>query len=210
MYINFNKFKLLDLSEIQVFLLCAIKNKAVDYLQEHFEEHREYFESKGFVKYIKGKKDTPKYELVRLDKKGEKLLKELSSSLEVSEDNKRLGEWLITFYKNRKGGIVKNKTETLRRLQWFSDQTGLERNDLAVLLKLYIQDTFVGDIKDLEEAKTLNPRLHLSNEAGNIFWRPLNHLQKHYKLDESPLYEYYTDFREYFEKHIEKLNASNK
>lgn len=208
MYINLKNFLNSDLSEVQVFLLCAIKNKFVEYIEVHLDSHKEYFESEGLIKYIKGNKNTPVYELVRLEKKAERLLKNLSSSLEVSDDNRTLGDWLISYYKTRKGGIVKNKTETLRRLQWFSDQTGLERNDLAILLKLYIQDTFVGDIKDLEEAKALNPRLHLSNEVGNIFWRPLNPLQKHYKLDESPLYEYYTDHREHFEKHREKLNES--
>lgn len=207
MYINLKNFLNSDLSEVQVFLLCAIKNKFVKYIEMHLDTYKEYFESEGLIKYIKGNKNTPVYELVRLEKKAERLLKNLSSSLEISDDNRKLGDWVISYYKTRKGGIVKNKTETLRRLQWFSDETGLERNALALLLKMYIEDTYIGDIKDFEEAKQINPRLHLSNEAGNIFWRPLNHLQKHYKLDESPLYEYYESFREAFEHRLSKLNS---
>lgn len=196
MFINFEKFTTLNLTEQFIFTLCAVKNKATIYLEDNFEVHRLQMEDKGYIKYVKPtRKGQPLYELVRIDKKGEKLLKDLSSATNISEDTKVLGEWLIKYYKDKKGGIVKNKTETLRRLQWFTDETGIVKNDLAVLLKNYLSDVYDPDCGlSITEAKEQNPRLQLSYEVANIFWRPRDNFDRHYKLDDSPLYNYYLEF----------------
>lgn len=209
MFINFEKFEKYGYTEEMIFLLCAIKNKALDYVKEKFETHRELFESKDLIKYVKKTKASQElFELVRIDKKGEKLLKDLSSSVSVSEDVEVLGNWVINYYKKRKGGIVTNKTETLRRLQWFSDETGLVKNSLAVLIKCFINDTYSPESGlTIEQAKEENPRLQLSNEAGNIFWKPRDRFARHYNLDDSPLYAYYTDFKDIIQPLIDQHNA---
>lgn len=207
MFINFEKYRKTKLSEKEVFLLCAIKNKDFQYIKDSVEMLIEKFVEGGLAKYIKGKKQEPQYEKVRLTPKGEKLLKDLSSS-SVSEDTKILGDWLINYYKNREGGIVKNKAETLRRMQWFSDETGLTKNRLAVLLKSYISNTYNPEMGvSFEEYKKENPRAVLSNMVDNVFWSPPNIYSRHYKIEESPLYSYYQDNIEVIENLLKKYNG---
>lgn len=204
MYINFDTYNRKGLTEVEIFTLCAIKNKAVEYLYENFSKVQEKLEKDGYIKYVKGKKDSKLEELVRLDKKGEKVLKDLSSSASITEENKKLSEWVINFYKTKKGGIVKNKTETARRCEWFSNETGWVEKKLAILLMLFINDTYDQNSGlSLSEYKEQNPRMVLSNLCDNIFWSPSNNFARHYKLDESPLYQYYLDNQKYVEEQWE-------
>lgn len=203
MFINFrvlNKF--LEQFSLHDFLyLCAVK-------QQDEESIKEIGEKISVIRllehnYIK----TLKNGEVRLDKKGTELLNKISKSDEITSDTEQFANWLISVYKGREDGIVKNKTECKRRLQWFQDQTGLYRNHLALLLKCFMGDTYTKESGlSIQEFKEQNPRMVLSNLVDNIFWTPKNNFARHYNLDDSPLWNYYQDNMEYIEEVWRKNN----
>jgi len=194
MYLNFkilNKFQE-QFSFSDLLYLCAVK-------QQDKENQEKYYSSQKLLEqgYIK----TLKSGEVRLDKKGTELLKNISKSDEITEDTEKLCEWLVKVYKDREDGIVKNKQELKRRCQWYQDQTGIYKNKLALLLQLFIQDSYTKETGlTINEFKAENPRMVLSNMVDNVFWKPKDNFARHYNLTDSPLYQYYEDNKEYIEK----------
>ena len=143
MYINLTLFKNTDLSADQLLNLVYIKQVAPEMINVEFLKE---FEERGYIKYNKRKNASQNVqELVRLDKKGKDLLVKLSFEGTVDEECEKLGAWLISQYKNTDGKIVKNKTEILRRLQWYKTITGISGNFLALLISCAIKDTYNND-----------------------------------------------------------------
>lgn len=192
MYINFDKLnsflKEFDLEDL--FYLLAVKQKDQENIEKY---HSEKIANSDYVKSLKsGEK--------RIDKKGEKLLKDLSSSSKVTEEIKTISDWIYKNFKDREGGIVKSKLELERRLLWFSEQTGWQKNKLALLISTFIMNTYSKESGlSIEEAKKENPRMVLNNIAENMLWTPPNHFSRIYKLEESPLNRFYEDNEEYIE-----------
>lgn len=196
MFINFNTFRKLKLTEEFVFFLLAVKSEDEHYI-ENFKDKEKSLEE-GYIKQIKSGD-------YRLDKKGKEILNKLSKSDAITEDNQKLSDWVINFYKNKKGGIVRNKVETARRCQWFSDETGWVKNQLAVVLMLFINDSYDQSTGlSLDEFREQNPRMVISNLCENIFWAPKNNFARHYNLDDSPLHNYYLDNQQYIEEQWKK------
>lgn len=197
MFINFNQFRKLKLTEEFVFFLLAVKSEDKEYI-ENFNDKQKSLEE-GYIKQIKSGD-------YRLDKKGKEILNKLSKSDKISEETERLAEWITNYYKNKKGGIVRNKKELQRRISWFSDQTSIRGNALAILISCYINDSFDERLGlSMQEFKEQNNgRMTLSFIPENVFWKPLNHFQKNYTLDESSLYNYYLDNQKYIEEQWKK------
>lgn len=197
MYINFNQFRKLKLTEEFVFFLLAVKSEDKEYI-ENFNDKQKSLEE-GYIKQIKSGD-------YRLDKKGKEVLNKLSKSDKISEETEKLAEWIANYYKNKKGGIVRNKKELQRRISWFSDQTSIRGNALAILISCYINDSFDESLGlSMQEFKEQNNgRMTLSFIPENVFWKPLNHFQKNYTLDESSLYNYYLDNQKYIEEQWKK------
>ena len=196
-YINFNQFRKLKLTEEFVFFLLAVKSEDKEYI-ENFNDKQKSLEE-GYIKQIKSGD-------YRLDKKGKEVLNKLSKSDKISEETEKLAEWIANYYKNKKGGIVRNKKELQRRISWFSDQTSIRGNALAILISCYINDSFDESLGlSMQEFKEQNNgRMTLSFIPENVFWKPLNHFQKNYNLDESSLYNYYLDNQKYIEEQWRK------
>ena len=192
MYLNFNTFRKLKLTEEFVFFLLAVKSEDEHYI-ENFKDKEKFLEE-GYIKQIKSGD-------YRLDKKGKEILNKLSKSDAITPETEKLAEWIANFYKNKKGGIVRNKKELQRRIQWFIDETSIKRNALAILISSYINDSFDESLGlSMQEFKEQNDgRMTLSFIPENVFWKPLNHFQKNYTLDESSLYNYYLDNQKYIE-----------
>lgn len=191
MYLNFNTLYKSGLMEElgNLMFLIALKQKDLEATDLYYNgDVVEEWLEKGWIKRLK------KGEL-RIDSKGELLLKELSSSDGgVSESTTKIVEWLIKVYKSKPNGIVKNKKETLRRCQWWVDQTGIDENKLALLLKSFMADSYDPSLgTSIEEQRKVNPRLVISLMTDNIFWTPPNNFARHYTLDDSPLWRYYED-----------------
>lgn len=194
MYINFNKLHRSGITLEQLFFMCAIQQREPQEILDMYynEEVVQEFLERGFFKRLK-KGD------LRMDTKGTKFLKEVSSSGDITSETEIIVDWLIQVYKSRNGG-VRNKKETQRRCQWFSDETGIVGNRLAVLLRCFVQDVYQQDTgQSIEEARADNPRLQLSVLIDNIFWNPPNNFARNYTLDNSPLWNYYDEHTEYIE-----------
>lgn len=197
MYIDLEYLSKKELSPNELVCLVAIKQGFKKLINE---DYLEKFSEQGFIKYVKGKKDSQLVDLVRLDKKGKDLLVRLSYAGVVDEETDRLSAWLMNVYKNKEGGFVKNKAEFKRRLHWFKTITKIEGNFLAILINLSLQDMYdVNCGVSYFDYKKDNPRTILSNLGENLFFRPDSHFDKHYTLDKSPLYTYYEDNIEHVE-----------
>ena len=202
MFINFSLFEKSNLLPSDLVFLAAIKNKEVEYLIKNLtESDYNRFKELSLVKHIKAKKkDEHPYISLRLEKKTEELLINLSFEGAVDEETEILVSWLINVFKSKSGGIIKNKTEIRRKCMWFKTITNITGNKLAVLLQCFIQDTYnEQDGLTVKEFMEQNPRGVLNNMLDNLFFSPTSVFDKHYTLDKSPLYNYFTDNQEYVE-----------
>jgi len=196
MYIN---FKIIDkfLKEFKIedlFFILAVKQQD----QENIEEYCNLSSSQKLLdlKYLKRIKNGN----LRIDKKGTEFLRDLEKSDEISESTEVIAEWLIKTYKDKEGGIVKNKTETKRRIQFFSDQTGFTHNKLAILLGIYLANVYDKNSgQSLQEFMAENRMGVISYLADNICWKPKDNFARHYNLNDSPLYQFYLEHQEYVE-----------
>ena len=195
MFINFNIYKKHNLTPEHLINLLAVKQKQAEEINTDVLGR---FEELGYVTYTKGKKNQDIRELVRLSDKGKKLLTDLSFEGVVDEESEKIRDWVVSVYKNKNGGIVKNKTELGRRIHWFKTITDIRGNFLAVLIQCVMQDTYDPECgQNFYDAKKENPRLILSNLAENLFFSQQSHFDKHYTLDKSPLFTYFEDNQEY-------------
>lgn len=205
MFINFKVLKNLknySLDENSLYLLCAINQvEEQEVIDLYYDDKliKEWL-SLGFIKELKKGG-------YRIDKKGRELLKRLSSSVDIEQETHTIVDWLVNVYKGKPGGIIKNKTETKRRCQWFSDNTGLTRNKLALLLQSFMLDTYNPESGlTIEQYGKENPRMVLSNMLDNVFWKPPNNFARNYTLDNSPLYTYLENNYEF----VEEIWRNNK
>lgn len=165
----------------------------------------DYSSVSEYVKFVNRKNKTQTlHDLVRLDKKGNKLLVDLFT-YSPDEDTKKLVDWVIETYKGI-GKFCKNKKEAYKRCQFFSENSGIKRNKLAILIQTFMQNVYNPEVHgdNFYEAKKENPYLVLSNQVENIFWNKPNIFAKHYNLDDSPLYNFYLENEEHFLKQFER------
>jgi len=206
MYLNLSKFLKSDLVPEDILYLTAIKQNAagknVEFLSTYLTDSKvAEYENQDFIKTVKGKKTDSTYFLLRTTDKANKLLAELSYAADVDGETEVLFNWLQSVYKSKPNGIIKNKIETKRRIQWFKSITGISGNYLALLLAEFISDSFVPENDEkFIDFKKQNPRAVLSNMLDNICWTPRNDRSVHYTLEDSPLYNYYQDNLEHINK----------
>jgi len=202
MYINFKISSSLLCGDIEK--LTAIKQKEIEWLSKNLPDtDLRRFEELSLISRVKTKKknESP-LESLRLSDKGKKLLMDLSYEGAPDEQTNILLNWLIQIYKSKKNGIIKNKTECARRLFWWKTITKIEGNKLAVLLSQFVADSFIPEnpknfAEEFREFKENNSRGVISNMLDNICWQADSMFDKHYTLDKSPLYRYYTDNEEF-------------
>lgn len=201
MYINLAQIgKKLVRGDLEI--LVALKQVNTDYLLNELSENDlKRFEDLDFIERVKTYKKTDHpYKCLRLTKLAKQFLVDCSYEGSPDEQSEKITDWLVEVYKNKSGGIIKNKTEARRRIHWFKTITSIEGNYLAVLLQCFIQDTYdstLGEsVKDFMER---NSRGVLSNMLDNVFWNPPNIMARHYTLADSPLCIYYENNRGYIE-----------
>ena len=189
-------------------LLSVIQQNSGGNQKEKLEEINDDYKSlekKGFVKFVKAKnKNQSVHELVRLDKKGNKLLVDLFT-YSPDEDTEKIISWMEATYKSM-GKFMKNRKESFRRCVWFTKSSGIDKNKLAVLVQTFMQNVYNPEVHgdNFYEAKKENPHLILNNMIENAFWTPKDIFAKHYNLDDSPLYNFYLENEEHFLKQFER------
>lgn len=202
MYININLFDKCGLEMQDIVLLCAINQKETSFVETYLTDSSySHFKKLNLIEHVKqkNKKEHP-YASVRTTKEAKELLTKLSYEGAVDNETEIIADWLIKIYKSKNGGIVKNKTEIKRRIQWFKTITQISGNHLASLLQCFIQDTYnENDGLSVKEFMEQNNRGVLSNMCDNICFAPTSVFDKHYTLDKSPLWGYYEDNKEYIE-----------
>lgn len=197
--------KQLQIGDLEKLTAIKVREPNLSYFVS--EDDLKRFEQLNYIKYVKPtKKGQSALELVRIDKKGSDLLLDLARTGGVDDDITVLLNWLVNVYKSREKGIVKNKKEIERQLSWFSDITGFKKNKLALLLSCFINDIYDDESVSFVEYKKYNPRAVLSNMLDNLIHKSDNLFNKHYNLDNSPLFTYYLDNKEYVEEVWRKNN----
>lgn len=199
MYINLTVLSNANILFEDIVLLCGIAQKETEFLISNLTDTDfKRFEALSLLTNVKSKKGEHPYCSLRISDIGKKLLVDLSYEGAVDSETNILADWLINIYKSKNGGIVKNKTEVKRRLQWFKTVTQIKGNKLAVLLQCFMQDTYnEQDGLSVKEFMEQNSRGVLSNMLDNVCWSPTSLYDKHKTLDKSPLWTYYEDNLEY-------------
>lgn len=184
MYINFSLLQGYELNPEDVISLQAIfQNKTED--NEHLLEsicNLEKFENLGLVKFVNGTKKSSKFKLVRLSDKGSKILEEIQIP-QINEDDLNIFSWLEAIYK-KEGKEIGNAKKTKSLISQFRVNSGIERNHLAYLCKI-----FINDEKQMEWSKKLE----------FLFWKPANVFQTKFDIEQSRLYQYYLKRKEAFD-----------
>ena len=203
MYLNISVFTKSNLQFSDLVFLAAINQTETDWLIENLNEGvYSRFNELSLIKHIKQKsKKEHLYTSLRLSDSGKSLLVNLSYEGAVDSETEVIADWLINIYKAKSGGIVKNKTEIKRRIQWFKTATQIKGNKLAVLLQSFLQDTYnEQDGLTVKEFMEQNSRGVLSNMLDNVCFNPTSVFDKHKTLDKSPLWQYYEENIEYINK----------
>lgn len=203
MYLNISVFTKSNLQFSDLVFLAAINQTETDWLIESLNEDvYNRFNELSLIKHIKQKsKKEHLYTSLRLSEQGKSLLVNLSYEGAVDSETEVIADWLINIYKAKSGGIVKNKTEIKRRIQWFKTATQIKGNKLAVLLQSFLQDTYnEQDGLTVKEFMEQNSRGVLSNMLDNVCFNPTSVFDKHKTLDKSPLWQYYEENIEYINK----------
>lgn len=203
MYLNISVFTRSNLQFSDLVFLAAINQTETDWLIENLNEDvYKRFSKLSLIKHIKQKsKKEHLYTSLRISEVGAKFLADISYEGAVDSETEVIADWLINIYKAKSGGIVKNKTEIKRRIQWFKTATQIKGNKLAVLLQSFLQDTYnEQDGLTVKEFMEQNSRGVLSNMLDNVCWNPTSLYDKHKTLDKSPLWQYYEENIEYINK----------
>jgi hypothetical protein len=200
MYINLSVLTKSKLQFSDLVFLAAISQKESQFLIDNLtNDCFKRLEALSLLTNIKRqKKDEHAYTSLRVSDAGKKLLADLSYEGASDDETQIIAEWLIKVYKMKNGGIVKNKQEILRRIQWFKTITQIKGNYLGVLMQCFINDTYAdSNGESVKDFMQRNKRGVLSNMCDNICWQPTSLYDKHKTLDKSPLFTYYEDNKEY-------------
>ena len=184
MYINLKLFEKSKLSAEQLITLLAIKQKQQEYIKEEFLGR---FEELGLVSYVKSKSKSQKSsELVRLSDKGKKLLNSIITEPVAGETEDILFEWLSKYY-IEKGKEVGNPNRVKKLLKWFSEETGIYKNDLIKLFIDFLKDEYVDDASRVLEFTLFYPKKFTTDKGKTIAYEAkpdifdswlFNHFQK--------------------------------
>lgn len=191
MYINFKLAQTNGLILQDIILLQMIaqnKNENHSETLDKFEEDFVKFETQGIVEYIKGKKNESKGHKIRLSAKGSRILDEIQIP-EVTADDLDVYTWLENVYK-KSGKDIGNSKKTKGLIAQFRVHSGIERNHLVFLCKI-----FINDEKEMEYSKRLE----------YLFWKSDHVFQTKFDIHQSRLYQYYLKRKESFDAKFQEI-----
>jgi len=191
MYINFPLAKTKGLIPCEIVLLQLIyQNKSEDMSHsiEVFNEELEGFEQQELVRYVKGNKSSSKFNLVRLSDKGSRILEEIQIP-DINNDDLDVYAWLENVYK-KSGKEIGNAKKTKSLIAQFRAHSGITRNHLAFLCRIFIKDE-----KEMEWSQRLE----------YLFWKKENLFQTRFELDQSRLFQYYLKHKDSFDAKFKEI-----
>lgn len=193
MYINFKMLDSKGLSYSDLVLLQATKQNRVEDLSHVIEKFSdldiEPLKERGYLTHIKGKKKDSEASKLRLTKKGVTLL-EIFETPEVTEEDLMLYDWMATVYESLSKEIG-NKKKTKMYVALFRAHSGIEKNCLATLLDMFVKD---------EDNMEYNHKLEFA------FFKPATVYQVKFELEQSRLYQYYLNYKSFFDNKFEEIN----
>lgn len=143
---------------------------------------------KGYIKYIKGTAKQTSLQKMRLGQKGTDFLNTLDEP-DVEDQDVKIFDWLAGIYKSKDKKIGNGK-KTKRLIASFREKSGIEKNHLA-----YLCNAFINDEAQQEWSFMLE----------YVFWKPKNIFQTKFVLEDSRLWRYYNDNKEYFDKQFKQI-----
>lgn len=186
MYVNFKILKSAGLNTQHLLMLQMCKQSKFEDLSEEIKNIETEFKGtldslieSDYISFIKGDKKDSTYQKVRTTKKGNQLLENIETP-EISEDDLIMFDWLCGVYTSE-DKMIGNKKKTKSHIANFRVQSGIERNELANLLTMFIND---------EENMMYNQKLE------NMLWKSTNVYATKFELDESRLWQYYLKHKE--------------
>lgn len=178
MFINFKNLKKEGISESDLIFLVAVGQGFVDYISAHVDTKEHLSE---YVKYVKGRKDRDKVELIRLTDKGKSFLQSLFDPI-VDEEDEIIFNYLKQVYL-KKGKKIGNGAKTKRYINLFKNTSFITRNRLVSLVT-----TFVNDEENME----------WNNILEYCLYKPPTAFETRFNLEESRLYKYYKQHEDKF------------
>lgn len=184
MYINFDNYRESGLSPQELIHLLAVKWGHIEQIKEKFITYQYH----DWFTYIKGKPNQPEYEKIRLSDKGKEILAKLSEA-DVEEQDKKVFEWLKSFYL-KNGKEIGNGAKTQRHIRDFRIKSGIEKNKLILLCKAFLTD---------------ESNMEYNHVLEYAFYKPATAFEKNFKLEESRIYQYYLKRKEEFDEAFKKF-----
>lgn len=178
MFINFKNLKKEEISESDLVFLIAVGQGFVEYISAHIDTKEHLFE---YIKYVKGRKDRDKSELIRLTDKGKSFLQSLSDPI-IDEEDEIIFNYLKQVYL-KKGKKIGNGAKTQRYINLFKNTSFITRNRLVSLVT-----TFVNDEENMSYNFTLEYALYKAPTA----------FETRFNLEESRIYKYYKQHEDKF------------
>ena len=181
------------LSHSDLVLLQATKQNRVEDLSHVIEKFSdldiEPLKERGYLTHIQGKKKDSEASKLRLTKKGTTLLEVFETPV-VTEEDLMLYDWMAAVYENL-GKEIGNKKKTKMFVALFRAHSGIDKNNLASLLDMFVKD---------EDNMEYNHKLEFA------FFKPATVYQVKFELEQSRLYQYYLNYKSFFDNKFEELN----
>ena len=194
MYINFEIAKKRGLSPTDVVNLQLISQNKLESLWEIITETitlstLDRYQTLEYITLVKAKNKSDTIQnRVRLTPKGTELLEELQVPM-IDEDDLKLYDWLESVYKSENKEIG-NRKKTKLFIALFRVNSGIDRNKLAYLCKV-----FMNDASQFEWSKVLE----------YLFFKPANLYSTKFDIEQSRLYRYYLKHQEMFDNKFKTL-----
>jgi hypothetical protein len=188
MYINFEIVKKRGLSPTDVANLQLISQNKTEKLEGIIFDHislptLDAYQQQGLVNLVKAKNKSQTIQnRIRLTPKGNILLEDLQIP-EVNDDDLMLYTWLESIYKKEQKEIG-NRKKTKLLISLFRAHSGIDRNKLALLCKVFIND---------------DTQFLYSQRLEYLFFKPASAFATRFDLEQSKLYQYYIKRKEEFD-----------
>lgn len=167
MYINISVFNKSDLEPQDLYFLAGVKQADKEVLEKLTGDVFNRLEGLSLLTSIKGKKgDNPIYN-IRLSDKGKKLFKCIFSEPIAGKDEEILFDWLSNYYLER-NKEVGNPNRVKKLLAWFSNETGIYKNNLIKLIVDFLKDEYVDEESRVLEFILFYPKKFTSDKGKTI------------------------------------------